>query len=631
MKEKFRLLGASVKLVFESSRGWTVLNSVMSLLRSVLPLALVWLLKLLVDAVAAAPGSAGVDDANRLVLLIAAVALVYFADEALADTAALIRRKHSFMLEKHMYSLLHEKAARLDLINFNRPEYHDCLTRASAEAPWRPGSILNNLVSLTRAGISVLLMAGLLSTLDWRLAVLLVAANVPGVWFRFHYSELLYGFHRKQTPEARKSAYYNWILTGDRPSRELRLFGLGRYFRDLFSKSFAKQKEEELQILRRRNRAEIVSSFFKAAALLVTILFIVRPAVRSEISIGEMAMFLLAFRQGMIFIREILASAGGLYEDTLYVADLFEFLELKEEVRAEEPVQHVVPLKKGLTAENLSFTYPGNAGKTIDSVSFEIKKGEIIALVGPNGAGKSTLVRLLCRLYDAGGGAIKYDGTDIRHMEPAEYRKMFSVIFQDFMLYNLSAGENIRLGDVEAEAGAADPASAGEQAAGKGQTAGKEQTATARQQAAVAAEATDRLAAAAAAAGAAEMINSLPGGFDTPIGNLFDESRELSWGEWQKLALARSLYRDAPVLILDEPSSSLDAATEHEVFSRFRDLVKGRTAILITHRFTNVSLADRIIVLDKGRIAESGTHTQLMRRGGLYSSMYRKQAERFTK
>ena len=243
--------------------------------------------------------------------------------------------------------------------------------------------------------------------------------------------------------------------------------------------------------------------------------------------------------------------------------------------------------------DNISFTYPGNNFTTINKVSFEIKKGEVIALVGPNGAGKSTLVRILCRLYDPDSGKVRYDDNDISNIEPEEYRKHFSVVFQDFMLYNLTAGENIRMGNIDEK----NPG--------------------------------DRIESSAATTGVHELIKNLPDGYETAIGNLFDDSRELSWGEWQKIALSRALFRDAPVLILDEPSSAIDADTEYDIFSRFREIVKGRTSILISHRFTNVSLADRIIVLDKGSIAETGTHDELIKRGGIYLSMFRKQSSRF--
>jgi ATP-binding cassette, subfamily B, bacterial len=593
MKEKLKLFRESLRLVWDSTPGWTFTNIVMSVLRSIFPLMLIWLLKVVVDDITQAVKAGPVASDMNVLWPVMAVVIIWFLDEASSDFSNYVRKKQAFKLEIYMYGLLHAKAIKLDLINFERPEYFDCLSRASREAPWRPNSILNNLVSMLRGLLSLLLMAGLILTLHWTLAVLLLVANIPGIWLRLYYADILYNFQRTQTPEARKSAYFNWLLTGDRPSRELRLFGLGNYFISLFRKSFLKQKEEEINIIRRRTVIELISNLFIASALLIMLLFIARLTINGKLSLGQMAMFLLAFRQGMMYVKDLFGSLAGLYEDGLFIGDTFEFLNLKESVTAAEPVVNPLPLKKKIVVDNLSFTYPGNNFTTISNVSFEIKKGEIIALVGPNGAGKSTLVRLLCRLYDPDSGNVKYDGNDIRNIDPEEYRKLFSVVFQDFMLYNLSAGENIRMGNIDEK----NPESG--------------------------------IKSSAECIGVHELINNLPNGYDTVIGNLFDDSRELSWGEWQKIALARALFRDAPVLILDEPSSALDADTEYDIFSRFREIVKGRTSILISHRFTNVSLADRIIVLDKGSIAEAGTHDELMKRGGIYFTMFSKQSHRF--
>jgi ATP-binding cassette, subfamily B, bacterial len=595
MKKKIILFRESLKLVWESSPGWASANIFISVIRSFLPLGLVWLIKVLIDYItrAVTPGS-GIFPENVIWMIVAVVA-VYFLDEVSSDFSNYIRKKQSMNLEIYMYGLLHTKSVKLDLINFERPEYFDLLSRATREAPWRPNSILNNLVAFMRGLLSLLLMAGLIFTLQWTIVALLLIANIPAIWLRLHYAEVLYNFQRDQTPESRKSAYFNWLLTGDRPSREIRLFGLGSYFIDLFKRSFLKQKEEEIKIIRKRTVIELISNLFKASALLITLWFISRQTIRGSLSLGQMAMFLLAFRQGMIYIKDLFSSMAGLYEDSLFIEDTFEFLNLEENIKASATVMIPSPLVKNIVADNLSFTYPGNTRKTIDNVSFEIRKGEIIALVGPNGAGKSTLVRLLCRLYDPDSGSVKYDGKNIRNMDPEEYRKFFSVVFQDFMLYNLKAGENIRIGNINEQ------------------------------------EPGEKIRSAAVNAGVHEIISGLPGGYDTGIGNLFDNSRELSWGEWQKIAIARALFRDAPVLILDEPSSALDADTEYDIFNRFREIVKGRTSILISHRFTNVNLADRIIVLDKGSVIETGTHDELMKSGGIYYKMFMKQSSRFNK
>lgn len=592
MKEKIKLFGESLRLVWQSTPGWSSANTALSVFRSFLPLLFLWLLRNVINEITAAASGAG--SINPVLFPVAAMVTVWFLDEAFSDLGNYVRKKQSVKFEDHMYGLLHSKAVRLDLINFENSEYFDCLSRASREATWRPNNILNNLISILRATLSLVLMTGLILSLHWFPAALLLIANIPGIWLRIHYADVLYDFHRKQTPEARKSAYFNWLITGDRPSREIRLFGLGDYFRGLFRNSFLRQKEEELSILRKRTIIELVSDLFKAGAFLFTVLFIAKETISEKISLGEMAMFLVAFRQGMVYIKELFGSLAGLYEDGLFIGDTFEFLNLKEKITAIKPVSSPFPLNRTIIAENLSFSYPGNSSPAIDNISFELGKGEVMAIVGPNGAGKSTLARLLCRLYDPGSGSLKWDGTDIRHFDPDKYRKHFSVVFQDFMLYNLTAGENIRMGNNDTEDH-------------------------------------QRIEESARNSGVHDLIAALPNGYDTLIGNLFEESRELSWGEWQKIALARALYRDADVLILDEPSSALDSDTEHEIFGRFRELIKGRTAILISHRFTNVTLADRIMVLDKGRIAETGTHDELMEKKGIYSSMYIKQSNRFDK
>jgi ATP-binding cassette subfamily B protein len=592
MKQKVKLFRESLKLVWSSAPGWATANTAISLIRSFLPLALLFLIKLLIDNITKVSTGASSTGFSQIVWLIIAVVLIYFIDEISSGFGDFVRKKQSLKLESYMYDLLHSKSVKLDLINFERPDYFDCLTRATREAPWRPNSILNNLVSMFRGLLSLILMAGLLAGLNWILVVLLLVVNIPAVWLRLHYADIIYNFQREQTPEARKTAYFNWLLTGDRPSRELRLFGLGEYFKSLFRKSFLKQKEEEISIIRKRTLIETISSVFKASAVFIVLYFIAQETINKKLTLGEMAMFILAFRQGMMYIKDIFSSLGGLYEDSLFIGDVFGFLDLKEKITAEDPV--IIPaFSKNLIIKDLTFSYPGNDLPVIRNVSFEIKKGEIVALVGPNGAGKSTLVRLLCRLYDPESGQIKLDDNNIRNMDPGEYRKFFSVVFQDFMLYNLSAGENIRLGDTSV------------------------------------AEPGEKIISAAKDSGVNELLSSLPGGYDTVIGNLFDDSRELSWGEWQKIALSRALFRDAPILILDEPSSALDAETEYDIFSRFREIVKGKTSILISHRFTNVKLADRILVLNKGSVEESGTHDELMIKKGIYYNMYTKQSDRY--
>ena len=368
---------------------------------------------------------------------------------------------------------------------------------------------------------------------------------------------------------------------------------MGPWFSGLFKKHFDEQYIEEIKIIRKKSMIEFISGLAKGLAVFLALWYIVARALGSWISLGELAMYLLAFRMGMTFLREIMSSAASLYEDNLFVADVFEFLNLEEKVVAEEPLQDISTLNSKISISNLSFTYPGSKAAVINGLDLEIRKGETLALVGANGAGKTTLARLICRLYDPQQGMIKIDDYNIKNIEPLKYRQLFSVLFQDFMLYNMSAGENITAGDIE-----------------RGDDPG-------------------RLKESAGKAGIAELIEALPRSYDTVIGRLFDDSRELSWGEWQKIALARALYRDSEILILDEPASALDARSEYELFTRFKEIAAGRTTILISHQFSNVSIADRIALLENGKITELGSHDELMKLGGTYSELYNLQKSRY--
>jgi ATP-binding cassette subfamily B protein len=625
MRSKAALFRRSVMLVWRSSPGYTATGVVVSVAASLLPLALVWLIKKLTEAVTATASSGPAADYTPALWAIVAIAIIYFLDETTAAVGALVRRIQNYRLGSFMHNLLHEKSLSLDLSHFEDPSSWDILSRATREAPHRPASIINNLVALLRSTLSLLLIAGLILMLSKLLIVILLVANIPGIWLRIHYSEKLYNFRREVTPEERRSAYFNWILTGDRPSRELRLFNLGNRFRELFNNSWTILNREEIEIVRRRTIIEIVSGLFKAAAAFFVISYLIRAAGAGTISLGDLAMYLLAFRLGMSYIWQVLGSVAGLYEDSLFVSDLFEFLDLKPQVKAPPVPQVVKPFSSTLRAENITFRYPGATEDLLKGVSLEIRKGETVALAGDNGAGKSTLVRLLTRLYDPQQGTITLDGTDIRSFDPVAYRQLFSVIFQDFMLYNLTAAENISLGDISSERESHSRMAGSSRSHFTSEANSSQQSHPSHPSHFTSEENRERIIEAARKAGIHKLIETLPQGYETVLGRLFDDSRELSWGEWQKLALARALYRDAPLLVLDEPASAMDTAAEYELFQHFREITRNRTALLISHRFSNISLADRIVVLDGGKIIESGTHNELIKAGGFYATRYMQQ------
>jgi ATP-binding cassette subfamily B protein len=420
----------------------------------------------------------------------------------------------------------------------------------------------------------------------------LVVIFLPVLFLRLRNSGRLYEVKKSVTAHSRQAAYFSWLLTGEKPAREVRLFDLGKFFEKHFHSSFAASKEPELRVIKANTNYEFLASFVKVMAFAGVLIYATALYIDSGITAGEMAMYLIAFRQAVVYLRDAVSGISGLAENRLFLNDLFHFLDRESDIPINRNISDIHSFS-ALEAVNLSFTYPGASIAAIRNVNLRIRKGEKVAIVGPNGSGKTTLVKLLCRLYDPGSGDVMLDGVSVSRFDPDEYRRLFSVVFQDFMLYYLSAGDNIRLAD---STGSRDK---------------------------------DNVREAAFRAGISGVLENLPEGYETILGHHTGGSRELSWGEWQKIAIARALYRDAPLLVLDEPSSSLDADSEFEIFSELDRITEGRTLILISHRLAYVRNADQIIVLDRGIIAEKGTHDDLMAAKGLYHAMFTKQKSNY--
>jgi ATP-binding cassette subfamily B protein len=340
--------------------------------------------------------------------------------------------------------------------------------------------------------------------------------------------------------------------------------------------------------------ADFLSNAIAIIALFGSFAFVAYAGLTGTITIGDLVMYFMAFQLGLGFIQAILGALARLYEDNLFLTNYYEFLDLKPAIMSPD---HPVPVPKPLTQtvefENVHFSYPGGKKDVITGVSLALHSGEVIALVGENGSGKTTLVKLLCRLYDPDGGRITVNGIDLRDVDPVAWRKKISVVFQDYVHYYLTAAENIWVGDIEREQDSAS------------------------------------IAAAANRSGADPVIRGLPEGYHTILGRWFSDGQELSEGEWQKVALARAFFRDSGIVVLDEPTSSLDPLAEAELFRNFRNILEGRSAVIISHRFSTVQMADRIYVLDKGRIIEQGSHEELLRLNGRYSLLFRTQAEHY--
>jgi ATP-binding cassette subfamily B protein len=588
-------LRRAFSFVWQSAKGWTIANGVLLVVQGVLPLLPLYLMKLMVDAVTAGLTAPDKGMAFRQVLfLICLMGIVTLVGVLARSIAGLVSEAQSLAVTDHMNNVLHAKSIEVDLEYYESAQYYDTLHRAQREAPYRPTHLVNGLVQVAQNVISLLAMAGLLFLFHWIVAVILFVAVLPGIVVRLGYAGAMYRWQREQTSTERQAGYLNGMLTGGSHAKEIRLYNLGpllmRRFRDLRRKL----RKERLRITGRRSVAELAAQTCATAAIYGSLAFIAYRTMQGTNTLGDMIMYFMAFQRGQGFLQGMLGGLAGIYEDNLFLSNMHEFLDLKRKVV--EPVHAITvprPMQTGIVLNHVSFQYPTGARKVLEDVSLAIRPGEVVALVGENGSGKTTLVKLLCRLYDPTGGMITLDGMDLRRFGTAALRREFSVLFQDYSQYHLTARENIWLGNTDLPPDH------------------------------------ERVIAAARNSGADDVIRGLPKGYETILGKLFEDGEELSIGEWQKVALSRVFLRDAQIIILDEPTSSLDAKAEYTIFQNFRKLAADRTAILISHRFSTVRMADRIYVLKEGKIIEGGTHEELLHFDGIYAHLFETQARQY--
>jgi len=594
LKHAFRL-DRAVRFVWQAAPGWTLAGMALVFIQGILPLLTLYLMKLIVDAVTISLGAPDKMAAFRhIMLLISFAAGAALLNIFFQQISSFVKEAQTLKVTDHMYDILHSKSTEVDLEYYENPQYFDTLHRAQQEGPYRPTHIVDGLVRLGQSGISLVAMVGLLFSFHWIMAVVLFAAAVPGILVRLKYSGKLYRWQHKRTQAERKSSYFNWMLTGDTHAKEIRLFDLGGLFRSRFSVLRKELRRERLEISRKRSVADLVAQGVATIAVFGSFGFIAYRTVQGVITLGDMVMYFQAFQRGLSYLKGVLSGGADLYEDSLFLSNLYEFLDLEAKVKQPlHPVPVPRPIQKGLMVEHVSFKYPTSNGNVLKDISLSIEPGEVVALVGENGSGKTTFVKLLCRLYDPNEGAITLDGVDLRRFETTALRHEISVIFQDYVKYHLTARENIWFGNI------------------------------------ILPSDHNRIEEAALHAGADTLITGLPKGYETPLGKWFEDGEELSIGEWQKIALARAFLRDAQIIVLDEPTSALDAKSEYEVFRNFRKLLDGRSAVLISHRFSTVRMADRIFVFDGGKIKEQGTHEHLMRLGGTYAEFFEKQAQHY--
>jgi len=588
-------LGLALKLVWQSSPVWTITRLAVLIAQSILPLLSLYLMKVIIDAVTT--GMATPDKGTtfkQIALLIGFTGIVALANNLCSSIAELVNTAQTQLVTDYMYGIVHAKATEIDLEFYENSQYQDTLQRAQQEAFFRPSRILNSLLQVGQNGISLIGIAGLLFWFDWTLVAVLFIATVPGVFVRLKYAGEMYRWQRQRTSTERKSQYLHWMLTHSLYAKEIRLFNLGILFSRRFRKLRQQLYQESLQIATKRSLQSLVTQVSATLAVYGSYAFIAYQTLQGTFTVGTLVMYYQAFQRGQDALRGVLNSLAGLYEDNLFLFNLQEFLESKPKVIEPSHPEPIPKLQqKGIQFHHVSFQYPSSNRKGLEDISLTIQPGEVVALVGENGAGKTTLIKLLCRLYDPTAGTITFEGVDLKDLATADLRRQISIVFQDYAKYHLTANENIWLGNIDLPPN------------------------------------DEQIEKAARKAGADDVIKSLPKGYETMLGNWFEDGEELSIGQWQKIALARAFLRDAQIIVLDEPTSALDPKAEAQVFEKFRQLLQGQSAILISHRLSTIKMADRIYLLEHGTITESGTHQQLMQLGGTYAHLFETQAQHY--
>ncbi|MDX1440376.1 MAG: ABC transporter ATP-binding protein, partial [Rubricoccaceae bacterium] len=584
-KRSFQRVPRALQLAWSGAPGWTITSLSLVVVQGVLPALSIVLAKYVVDAavVAVEAGGAG-GSLEPLMLYAALLVAVMLLTQILDAVARWVQIAQAEIVGDHLRAMVHRKSAEMDFAYYETAEYYDELYRVLEESQNRPLALLHSVAAFFRDAIAIVAVCAVLLPYGLWLPLVLVLSTIPAFLVLVRYNREYHNWWHSRTEDYRRSQYYDQVLTHGLTAAEVRVFGLRDMFQPAYESIRTLLRIERISLERRQVFARLIAALISLSVVAGTMVWIGWRVIQGAGTLGDLALFYQAFSRSQNQMRTLLGGVGQMHEHGLFLWHLFEFLDREPTIASPELARSVPQqLAEGITLNEVTFFYPGTKEPVLRDFNLHLPAGKVVAIVGENGAGKSTVFKLIARLYDPTQGSVEIDGIDIRSFDPEELRSRITALFQLPVNYHATAGESITMGDIRSQPDIG------------------------------------RMEQAAVSAGIRDRIQRLPRGYESQLGKWFTDGHELSGGEWQRLALARAFYRDAPILLLDEPTSRMDSWSEADWFERFRKYADGHTTLLITHRLTVARKADLVVVMKDGAIAEQGSHEELVARGGPYS------------